>query len=94
MCELGDRLEPLSVTRDGELDRLGFSTLPSQANFLLTRPPEGLGAREYYERLWEQRVLIRWLDLARVRQYVRITVGSNGEIDRLLEATREMLKVT
>jgi len=77
----------------GELDALGFSTLPSQANFVLTRPPEGLTARTYYEKLWEKLILVRWLDESWVRKYVRITVGADDEIDRLLAATREIVKV-
>ena len=75
-----------------ELDALGFSTLPSQANFVLTRPPDGLPAPEYYEKLWEELILIRWLDQDRVRDYVRISIGTDAEIDRLLTVTREILK--
>jgi len=75
-----------------ELDGLGFSTLPSQANFVLTRPPGGLSARDYYEKLWEKLILVRWLDEPWVRQFVRVTVGADDEIDRLLAATREIVR--
>ncbi len=90
-------IEKVKATRArlvNELDALDFSTLPSQANFLLTRPPDGLPAKEYYEKLWEKLILIRWLDQPRVREYVRITVGTDDEIDRLLETTRDILKAT
>jgi len=74
-----------------ELAGLGFETLPTQANFILTRPPEGLTAKDYFDALWERRILIRWLDTPRVRDRVRISIGSNTEIDRLLEETRDIL---
>ncbi|KPJ56456.1 MAG: hypothetical protein AMS16_02420 [Planctomycetes bacterium DG_58] len=89
-----EKVKATRVRLVNELDALGFSTLPSQANFILTYPPDGLSATEYYEKLWEKRILIRWLDQPRVRDYVRITVGTDGEIDRLLETTRDILKVT
>lgn len=75
-----------------ELDGLGFSTLPSQGNFILTRPPGGLSGREYYELLWKQLILVRWLDQPRVREHVRITIGTDQEIDKLIDATREILE--
>ena len=74
-----------------ELERLGFSSLPSQANFILAKPPEGLSAQDCHERLWKERILVRWLDEPRVRQYVRITVGSDDETDKLLEVTRRIV---
>ncbi|KPL04381.1 MAG: hypothetical protein AMK75_01225 [Planctomycetes bacterium SM23_65] len=89
-----EKVKATRVRLVNELDALGFSTLPSQANFILTCPPDGLSATEYYEKLWEKRILIRWLDQPRVRDYVRITVGTDDEIDRLLETTRDILKVT
>ena len=76
----------------GELDAMGFSTLPSQANFVLTRPPGGLSGREYYEKLWDKLILVRWLDVPRVREYVRISIGTDDEIDRLLEVTHGILR--
>ncbi|HUU42825.1 MAG TPA: histidinol-phosphate transaminase [Planctomycetota bacterium] len=73
------------------LDRLGFETLPSQANFILTRPPGGLTAKDYFDALWKRLILIRWLDIPRVRDFVRISIGTDDETDTLLAATREIL---
>ena len=74
-----------------ELDKLGFATLPSEANFILTRPPEGISGKEYFEALWERLILVRWLDQDRVRECVRITIGTDEQTDKVLEATREIL---
>jgi histidinol-phosphate aminotransferase len=74
------------------LGELGFDTLASQANFILTRPPDGLAAKDYFDALWERRILVRWLDQDRVRDRVRISIGTDDQTDKLLEATREILK--
>jgi histidinol-phosphate aminotransferase len=74
-----------------ELGRLGFTTLASQANFVFTRPPAKLAAKDCYEQLWKRLILVRWWDLPRVRDFVRISVGTDDEIDRLIAATREIL---
>ena len=74
-----------------ELTRLGFSTLASQANFVFTRPPAKLAAKDCFEQLWKRLILVRWWDLSRVRDFVSISVGTDSEIDRLVAATREIL---
>jgi len=74
-----------------ELAKLGFETLPSQANFVLTRPPGGLPAKDYFDALWERLILVRWFDRDRVRDFVRISIGTDEETDKLLDATREIL---
>jgi histidinol-phosphate aminotransferase len=68
-----------------ELSALGFAVFPSQTNFLLVRPPL-VPAQEWLERLRSRRVLVRWFSLPKVRDYLRITVGSDAEVDVLLEA--------
>jgi histidinol-phosphate aminotransferase len=74
------------------LTSLGFDVLPSQANFLFARPPAKIAAKEYFEALWTRRILVRWLEGERVRDRVRISIGTDREIDRLLDATREILE--
>jgi histidinol-phosphate aminotransferase len=71
----------------GVLGAEGFEVLPSQANFLLVRPPR-LPARDWLEALRERRILVRWFDQPKVRRYLRITIGSDAEVDALLRAVR------
>ena len=75
----------------GELANLAFHTLPSEANFVFTKPPAGLAAKAYFDELWKRLVLVRWFDRPRVRDRVRISIGSDAEMDRLLDATRSIL---
>jgi len=73
-----------------ELETLGFTVLPSCTNFLFARP-EGIAAEELYRRLKENGVLIRWFDADRIRDHVRITVGTMGQMKLLVEKIRQLL---
>ena len=70
-----------------ELSGLGWKVLPSQTNFLLAEPP-GLPAKAWLERLREKKILVRWFSLPKIQQYLRITIGTDAEIDALLRAVR------
>jgi histidinol-phosphate aminotransferase len=70
-----------------ELTGLGWKVLPSQTNFLLAEPP-GLPAKAWLERLREKKILVRWFSLPEIQQYLRITIGTDAEIDALLRAVR------
>jgi histidinol-phosphate aminotransferase len=72
------------------LEKLGFHVLPSQANFIFARPPRF--SAEVWLRQWrEKRVLVRWFDSPATKDYLRITIGTDAEIDALLRATRQIL---
>lgn len=76
----------------GELERLGFTVLPSRANFVFAKSDQIPGG-ELYRSLKENGILVRRFDKDRIRDYVRITIGSMeqmaalvDELDRMLEA--------
>ncbi len=73
-----------------ELTGLGFEVLPSQTNFLLTRPP-GPPAKEWLQRLRDRKILVRWFSAPEVNAYLRITIGSDAEADALLKAVSAIL---
>ncbi len=74
-----------------ELTGLGFAVLPSQANFLFAKPPH-FPAGEWLEKLRAHKVLVRWFNHAKTRDYLRITIGSEREAVILLRAVRAALK--
>lgn len=74
------------------LTSLGFDVLPSASNFLFARPPR-FPASDWLGRLREHRILVRWFNSPQTRNYLRISVGSDQETDRLLEAVREILEI-
>ena len=82
-----DRLRAIKRLVD-ELVSRGFEVVPSQANFVWATHPDGSHQRRF-EALKAQRVLVRHMVFAACdpqREGLRITVGTDEEIDRLLEA--------
>lgn len=74
------------------LRELEFEVFPSQANFVLVRPPR-FPAEVWTEKLRARRVLVRWFSSPEVREYLRITIGSEAEIDTLLREIGAILAV-
>jgi len=74
-----------------ELAGLGLISLPSQANFLLTTVPGPIGAKSLHQRLKQLGVLVRYFDQDRLRDKIRITVGSAQDNDRLLQCLKTLL---
>ena len=73
-----------------ELEKLGFSVPPSQANFIFARPP-AFPAKVWLQKWREKRVLVRWFDSPATKDYLRITIGTDAEIDALLQAARQII---
>ena len=67
------------------LESIGFRVWPSDANFLLTRPPDG-AAGMIYRQLKTAGILVRYFDTPELSDKLRITVGTDAQNDRLLEA--------
>lgn len=74
-----------------ELTDLGFSCLPSHANFLLCEIPPSLGALTLYENLKAEGVLVRYFDQDRLRDKLRISVGTEDENKQLLTAIKNLI---
>ena len=73
-----------------ELTRLGFRVLPSQTNFILTRPP-GASAEEWLHKLRAKKILVRWFSAPEVKEYLRITIGTPEEAAALVKAAQQIL---
>lgn len=67
-----------------ELTRRGFQVCPSDANFLWVKPGNR-PAKSIFEALKAEGILIRYFPGARTGDYLRITVGTDAEVDRLLQ---------
>jgi histidinol-phosphate aminotransferase len=69
----------------GSLRQRGFEVLPSQANFVFARHPDHEGAK-LASGLREQSVLVRHFAKPRIADFLRISIGTPEECDRLIEA--------
>lgn len=74
-----------------ELREMGFTVLDSSANFIfVTR--DDLSMKDMFEYLKTKKIFIRYFSLPRIENYVRITVGTDGETDALLKEIKEYVK--
>ncbi len=72
------------------LEGLDFEVLPSSANFLFARHP-GTPGGELAAKLREKAILVRHFRRPRIEDYLRITIGTDRECDRLVEALVDIL---
>lgn len=72
------------------LQALGFEVLPSAANFVFARHPAHDGAA-LAAALRERAVLVRRFGAPRIADHLRITVGTEPQVERLLAALAEIL---
>lgn len=73
-----------------ELKKLGFDVLDSQTNFIFVTHNKH-NMKSLFEYLKTQKVFIRYFSLPRIENYVRITIGTNEEMDIFLEKTKEFI---
>jgi len=73
------------------LRELGFEVTPSQANFVLARWGGPPSARGIFQFLRDRAIVVRYFDAPRLHDALRITIGTDQEIDQLLVALREIL---
>ena len=73
-----------------DLTKLGFRVLPSQTNFILTKPPL-FPAKDWLQKLRERKILVRWFPAPEVSDYLRITIGTAAEAAALVKAVRGIL---
>ena len=74
-----------------ELEKLGFSVLPSSANFLFAKH-EKVSGKEIYLSLKNEGVLVRYFDKDRLKAYNRITIGNKEQMQILIEKLSKVLK--
>ena len=70
-----------------ELEGLGFVMPPSSANFVFAKPPVDCG--KLYENLRTKGILVRYFNKPVLNEYLRITIGTDEEMDALIEAIRQ-----
>ena len=73
-----------------ELSQLGFSVIPSSANFVFASHLK-MPAKNIYHKLREMGILVRYFNLPRIDNYLRISIGTRSNMERLVEALRHLL---
>ncbi len=87
-------LQQVMATRERTvttLEALGFAVLPSQTNFVFAKH-KSVSGKEIFEKLRAQEIYVRYWNKPRIREYLRISIGTDEEMDALFEALRVILK--
>ena len=80
-------------TRDklaSRLKQLDFEVCDSRANFLFVTHKQ-IGAKFLLDGLREKGILVRWWDKPRINNYLRITIGTDKEMDALYSALEALV---
>lgn len=72
-----------------ELQTMGFRVLPSKANFIFITHPT-VPAQQLFAGLREKGVLVRYFNQPRIDNYLRVSIGTDQEMDAFLAAMREL----
>lgn len=91
-----DNCKRIIATRERSreaLVALGFTVLPSSANFLFAAH-EKMSGEEIYLRLKEEGVLVRHFSAEKIANYNRITIGTDEQMTQMLEVLTNILKGT
>lgn len=74
-----------------ELEKLGFSVLPSSANFIFAKTDK-ISGEKLYSRLKEKGILIRHFTKERICEYNRITIGTKEQMCSFIDTVKEIIK--
>ncbi len=73
-----------------ELEKRGFIVPDSKANFIFPRHNE-MSGETYFRELRKRNILVRYFPKDRIKNHVRITIGSMDQMKKLIEATDDIL---
>lgn len=74
-----------------ELRLLGFDVLDSQTNFIMATHKD-YDMKEMFEYLKENKIFIRYFNQPRINKYVRITIGTDEEMDKFLNGVKNFIR--
>ena len=82
---------PLPVATAGRQNDLGCRVAEIQTNFLFAGAHPAVSGGEYYAALRQSSILVRHFTLPRIENWVRITVGTAAQMQRLVDVTKQIL---
>ena len=87
--QVSEKIQAARAWAVDAMEAIGFTVLPSKANFIFARYP-GLSGDDLYTGLRQRGILVRHFTKERIKDFVRITIGTQAQMERLVEALKEM----
>ena len=72
-----------------ELEKLGWNVLPSKANFIFAKK-RGIPGKDIYRELKERGILVRYFHMDGIKEFVRISIGTEKDMKRFLEVVKSI----
>lgn len=83
------------ATRERVTERLladGFKVTDSKANFVFISHPS-IAAESIFQQLRDKGVLVRYFNQPRINEYLRVSIGTDDEMDAFIKALQEIVGV-
>jgi histidinol-phosphate aminotransferase len=68
------------------LEKRGWDVIPSESNFVFAKPPAPIKAKELFARLKAKNIFVRYFPGPKTGDRLRITIGTDGQMNTLLSA--------
>ena len=85
-------VEAIIKTRQWTIEELrnrGFKVTDSKTNFVFASPKD-ISAKDLFTKLRERNIYVRWWDKDRIREWLRISIGTDEEMQALIDAIDEI----
>lgn len=69
---------------------IGFEICPSKSNFIFLTHPKA-SAKDLYEKLKDENIFVKYFNLPRIDNYIRITIGTDEEMNILIKAVKKFI---
>lgn len=86
-----DRIVATRTAVTEQLRQMGFTVLDSKTNFVFVKT-DVMPGETLYQKLKENGILVRWFANPRIKDYLRISIGSEEEMQTLLVSLRRILQ--
>ena len=90
----GSTCEKVIQTREWtatELTKLNFEVVPSKANFVFIKHPH-ISAETLFRQLRARNILVRYFDKPRINEFLRITIGTDADMQTFVQALSKISK--
>ncbi|HTG70424.1 MAG TPA: histidinol-phosphate transaminase [Candidatus Udaeobacter sp.] len=73
-----------------QLLAIGFKVTDSKANFVFISH-KAIAAKDIFQQLRDKGVLVRYFDQPRINEYLRVSIGTDEEMDAFIQAVQEIV---